>query len=429
MPDNPFAKELERRAAPNPFAAEIERRGEVPSANYALRDRFSRTMLNNLMAVPDASGELVADAMAAGRAGASQAAGAGPRFIRHLMGDETPSPSFGERYAKAKETEGLVPAFLRSIPRPSTEKIDAAAESIPALLPGGESPGTAYERNLFENLEQASAMRAAHPVASTVGDIGGDIATLLLGRRSTGADKLLQRVETRLGGRASADVAENLAGDLEKVVKSPAWQRMARGSVRSLETGIEAAALDVLKDPNADPLETAALAAGGQMVGSGMLAGAQGLVSGGPMSAGVKITVAAASTWGLLQLLKSATPGGQDRILESIETGYDKVALMLGLGVGAAAIGATRYGRGNTALADQTRTFLDGIGTVHRGSQLSVLSDWTEGDAEKRATIETVLTAMSRDPTYGGRNEVERDLVQRIREGTGLVRYKTGGGF
>src|SRR5688572_22709373 len=146
MPDNPFAKELERRGggSPNPFAAEIERREKTPSANYAFRDRFSRSFLNNLMAVPDVSGELAANAIDAGRALVPYAAGAGPRFIRHLMGDKTPSPTLGERYAEAKETEGVLPAFLRSIPRPSTEKTDAAAESIPSLLPGGESPGRAY---------------------------------------------------------------------------------------------------------------------------------------------------------------------------------------------------------------------------------------------------------------------------------------------
>lgn len=405
---------------------------QTPSANYAFRDRFSRTFLNNVMAVPDASGELLANATNFGMALAQRGANAGARNLKRVLPFTQPAPTtptVGELYDRRTENEGGLQKLLRSIPRPSTEKIDAAAESIPSLLPGGESPSRAFNRNMFENLEQATAMRAAHPVASTAGDIGGDIASLLLGRRSTGADKLLQRVETRLGGRASTQVAENLAEDLGRVVKSPAWQRMARGGVRSLEAGVEAAALDVLKDPNADPMETAALAAGGQLVGSGALQGAKGLVSGTLPSIGLKLTVAAVAAMGLIQTFKSAAPGGRDRILESAESGFDKVMLMLGLGIGSAALGATRYGRGNTNFANQTRTMLDGLATVHRGSTLSILSDWTEGDAEKRASIESVLTAMSRDPTYSGRNETERDLVQKIRAGNGLVPYKTGGGF
>jgi hypothetical protein len=432
MPPPPDRKRLEtalRNAdaagdveAARTLANEIRKLGpseQPPPANFAFRERFARTLANNLMAVPDVSGEIVANSIAAGRAG----------FIRHLMGDKTPSPTFGERYAEAKEKEGMLPALFRSIPRASTEKIDAAVQSIPSLMPGGESPGVAYERNLFENMGEASAMRQAHPTASAAGDIGGDVASLFIGRRGTGVDKMLQRVESRLSGRTSAVVAETLAEDLGKVVKSPAWQKMARGSVRTLEAGVEAAALDVLKDPNATPLETAAIAAGGQLVGSGTLQAASGLLSGNLPTVGLKISVAAVAAMGLIQAFKSAAPGGRDRILDSAESGFDKVMLMLGLGIGSAALGATRYGRGNTNFADQTRTMLDGISTVHRGSTLSILSDWTEGGAEKRATIEGVLVAMAKDPTYSGKSEAERELVQKIRAGSGLVRYKTGGEF
>lgn len=430
MPDNPFADELGRRSADNPFAAEIERRSEAPSANFVAREMGARRALDNFMAVPDASGEILADSLNVGRAGVEHAAAAGVRNAQRLFGGSPdPGPSFGERLAEKKEKEGFAQYLLRGIPRPTVEGVSSALKSVPALVPGGETPGQAMDRNRAQFQRDEFALREAHPTAAVAGDIGGDVLSLLLGRRSTGADRLIQRAETRLAGHTGVDVAKSLADDINKKLTGPAMQRLARGGARSLEAGVEAAALDILKDPNADPVETAALAAGGQLVGSGTLGMAKGLLSGGPSSAGLKLTVAAVGAMGLIQTFKSATPGGRDRILESAESGFDKVMLTLGLGIGSAALGATRYGRGNTALADQTRAILDGLSTVHRGSTLSLLSDWTKGDSGDKATIERVLSAISSDPTYRGSTEREREIVSRIRSGAGLVRYKTGGEF
>jgi hypothetical protein len=432
MPDsNPFAAEIERRRSEeNPFAAEIERRGETPSANFVAREMGARRIFDNLAAVPDVSGELLANATNLGRATIGKATRAGLNNARSLFGrDPKPNPSIGERYGSATENEGFAQYLLRKIPRPTAEGVDSAVRSIPSLFPGGETPSQAMDRNRTRFQREEFAMREAHPVAATAGDIGGDVASLFIGRRSSGVNKLLQRVETRLSGKAGVNVAESLAEDINKRLTSPAMQRLARGGVRSLESGVEAAALDILKDPNADPVETAALAAGGQIVGSGSLSLAKGLLSGGPSSAGLKLTVAAVGAMGLIQTFKSAVPGGRDRILESAESGFDKVMLTLGIGIGSAALGATRYGRGNTALADQTRAMLDGLSTIHRGSTLSILSDWTEGDADDKAAIERTLTALASDPMYRGKTDEERAIVSRIRAGAGLVNYKTGGTF
>jgi hypothetical protein len=112
-----------------------------------------------------------------------------------------------------------------------------------------------------------------------------------------------------------------------------------------------------------------------------------------------------------------------------MESGYDKVALLLAAGAGSAAIGATRYGRGNTALTDQTRKFLDGVATTHRGTLLSLLTDYTEGDDEERAALERTLTALSEDPTYRGKTRAEQQIVSRLRSGAGVEKYNTGGEF
>lgn len=423
-PRNPF-----RQTAVNPFRAPAEK--EAPSANFVARELGARRTLDTLMAVPSASGEIVADALNFARAGVHRAANAGGRNLKRILPFVEPAPttpSLRELYEQKTESEGYLQSGLRNIPRPRFRDAMAATASIPALLPGGETPSEAFDRNLFEIEEEEAAMRAAHPTAATVGDIAGDVGSLLIGRRATGADRFMRRAETRLSGKAAAAAADTLAKDMGKILKGPNMQRLGRAAGRSLETGIEAAALDILKDENADPLETAAVAAGGQLAGSTFLGASQGLMTGGLSKAAINITVAAASTWGLLQVLKSSTPGGEDRILESMESGYDKVAFALAAGVGSAALGATRYGRGNTNLSEQTRAFLDGVGTAHRGTTLSLLTDWTEGSPQDRAAIERVLTAMASDPHYQGETDAERSIVRQLRRGAAMATDGTGGG-
>lgn len=452
---NPFRALLDRRraagaaepAAPvdeNPFRALLASRKpakggkgvgkDTMTANYVAREIGARRILDNLMAVPDASGELLSTALSGAAAGIETAARIGANNARSLVGtDRVKGPTIGERFERHQENPSVAQRALRAIPRPSVETVSSALESVPSLMPGGETPSDAMLRNRLEFRAEDAKMRREHPVAATVGDVGGDVLSLVIGRRSSGAKNLVQRVETRLAGKASVGAAETLATDLGKVLKGPGMQRLARGGVRSLESGVEAAALDLLKDPNADPIETAALAAGSQLVGSGALATAVGLVSGGKVQAGLKLSLAAIGTAGILQVLKSSTPGGRDRVLESVESGYDKVALALGLGVASAAIGATRYGRGNTNLAEQSRAFLDGIATVHRGTLLSVLTDWNDGDDKQRTAIENVLTGLAEDPTgFKPADDAERAIVRRLRDGAEMkaeTSYRTGGGF
>lgn len=418
MPSNPFADELARRSAGNPFAAELERRSAEPSAAAVGRETFSRGVANNLLAIPSASGDMLALASAA----AQQFNKTTPIGMLVNKWRGTESPSFSETYDAEKKK--FPASALRAIPRPTTNDVTAAARSIPSLMPGGETPREAYDRNLTDVEAEEFAMRDTHPTAAKVGDVGADIASLFLARRGTGMGKLIQSAETKLGVRSGAKSAETLAEDLNKVFTAGPLKTLARGAGRAVETGIEATALDIVKDPDADPVEIAAVAAGGQMVGSGFLAGGQALTSGGMGKAGLNITVAAMTAWGLLQVLKSATPGGEDRILESMESGYDKVAFALAAGAGSAVLGATRYGRGNTALSEQTRTFLDGVATAHRGTTLSLLTSWNDADESGREAIEKVLTETAKDPHYRGANAAERRVVSQLRN-----RYRTSGSF
>jgi len=381
------------------------------------------------MAVPSSLGEVAANTANFGGAAIQHAVASEIEGARRLLGGEPKQiPTLGERYQDITENEGFGRSLMRSIPRPTVEGITAGVKSIPSLLPGGETPSDAMARNRLDFQREELAMRDAHPAWARGGEIAGDVLSIIGARRVSGLDDVIRRIETKFGTTIGINTAEGLASDINRKFM-PTVRRLGRAGLRATESGVEAAALDILKDPNADPLDTAAIAAGGQLVGSGALEGARGLLSGGPTAAGLKLSVAAVAAMGIIQTFKSATPGDRDRILESAESGFDKVAAMLGVGIGSAALGATRYGRGNVALSDQTRVLLDGLATVHRGSILSVLSDWKQGSAEQRSSVEKTLAAMAADPYYRGETEKEREIVSLIRGGAGLVKYETGGGF
>jgi hypothetical protein len=391
---------------------------EGPDANFVAREMAARGALNIGLAIPSASGDMLAAAAAVKRYSPET------RAFDMLRGVERQRPGFGELFDQ--EREKFPANMIRKIPRLEYGDLEAGIQAIPALMPGGVSPGEAFARERAEDDAEVAAMREAHPEAASIGDIGGDVASLFLGRKAPGIDSMIQRSETRLAGKAGVHAAKSLLDDLESTIKSAPMQKLARGAGRSVEAGVEAAVLDIAKDPDADPLEIAAIAAGGQMVGSGAIGAVQGITSGGLTQAGLKMSLLAASSFGLIQVMKSAAPGGQDRILESIETGYDKVALALGLGAASAALAATRYGRGNTNLSNQTRTFLDGVATAHRGTVLHFLTQYSDGTPEEKRTMERVMMAVARDPEYQGETASEKRFVRQLRIGD---KHVTGGGF
>ena len=111
-----------------------------------------------------------------------------------------------------------------------------------------------------------------------------------------------------------------------------------------METGFEAAVISALGD--GDPVTASFFAAGAQAGGSFGLAVCKGLLSGGVLKAGAKISIAAASTFGLIQLFNSVSPIGTDSVLTSAESAFDKVALVMALGMVSGMVGA---GRGRTS--------------------------------------------------------------------------------
>jgi hypothetical protein len=186
---------------------------------------------------------------------------------------------------------------------------------------------------------------------------------------------------------------------VQRVIDSKMVRSLARGAGRSLEAGFEAAALDLLKGD--DPLETAAYAAGAQAGGSVFLTIGKGLVSGGPLRIGSKLALSAVSAGALIQLVKNTTPGGQDNLIDSVETGFEKVMLAVLFGAVAGAVGAGRL-RG-TKLAEDLPKLTDVIATIPRATMISLLENYRDAGPDEQQTIELVIGKLSEDPEFFGK--------------------------
>jgi len=353
-----------------------------------------RTVVDNLFGLPSLAGE----ALAAG----------GTLLESPLELPGQPSLTFGERFQRQRES---FPAKNLREFRPTVEGLVADVRSLPKLFPGGESFGESRKRLREEFAAQSAQRQEQFPKATKGGEITGDVATILSGRAP--AARGLNQLETKLFGRADdiffGGAVPKIADPgvkrfVNRVVNSKRVRAMARGAGRSVEAGFEAAALDILKGDA--PLETAAYAAGVQVGGSLSLTAAGGLVSGGPLRAGVKVGVAALSFGALLQLLKETVPGGQDNLLSSVEVGFEKVQFAIVMGMIGAAGGAGR-GRG-TQLAEDFPKLIDAMAAVPRVAIISMLEDWRNADPQTQETIELVAGKLVEEPDYFGKTITER---------------------
>lgn len=433
VPNNPFREYRLQNEAPaeNPFRAYREREAAaVTTSPLQAGLRKAATEYSNMaLAFPRGIGNLIAG----GAAGASAIAA-------KMRGEPA---EFGERFA---EEQGKLPASaLRAIPAPTVQGMAAGIRSIPALVPGGESFGDAFARNREAITAEEEALAAAHPVATAIGGVGGDVAAIISGRlpfarRIGEAEKALAGGAPQLYFGAAAPAAQsNLGYVLDKTVLSPAMRRLARGAGRSVEAGLEAAVLDTMKGD--DPLETAYMAAIGQ-------AGASGAIElGKTVWRHPSLAMAGLAMASTFQIMKEATPGGRDRILESVESGFQKVTWTLAASVAAGAVGGGRL-RG-TEFAQRFPKLADSISTIPRAAVISMAQEWTKASPEEQSQMEMVASRLASDPGYFGPNVARRldraakngtlfDEVDRLQKTSAQFRkqmeaieksYRTGGGF
>ena len=355
-----------------------------------------------VLSIPSASG----DALAAAAAGVE---GTARGVVPGGEGFE-----FSRRF---REQQEQFPAnVIRAIPRPTTNDLIAGERALIAAA-GGQPIADAFSAER-ERLEAEDIQRSEdQPVASAFGDLGGDIAALFLAKRpmQTSIRNFERRLVSRSATRSSAE-AGTLMRDVDRIFRSRGAQLAKRGLFRASETGLEAAFLEVLNDAQNDPFLVASIASGGQLVGSASAETLKGMTKIIPNHRLLSAGVSALSTMGLIQMLKSASPGGRDRILESAESGFDKATLAIVMG----AVGAMVGGRGRGRDVSQiTENLLDGLSTTARGGALSILSEWVGGSEEDQATIESTLKKVMADPNFEGEGEREREIVERLRQSLG----------
>jgi len=356
---------------------------------------------NNVLALPQGLGTM----LAAGGAGLEAAGG-------KIAGQPW---SFGERFEAHKQQ---FPAnLLRAIPAPTVQEMGAGLRSLPALFPGGDSIGESYDESLAAINAERNIAEGTNPISAFAGDVTGDVVSIVAGRSPFARG--VNKAETALAGKTpdllfggAARVADsNVQFLLNRTVLSSPVRALARGAGRTAEAGFEAAMLDVLHGD--DPLETAALAAGTQAGGSLLLNFSKSMVSGGPTQAGLKLGMAALAVGSTLQLLKSATPGGENSVIESIQTGYSKVTWSLLLGAMAGMAGAGRLRGGEWA--ERFPKMTDALSAVPRSAVISVMQDWRDSGEEARGQMEVVISQLTKDPEYFGRTAATE--LQRAMDG------------
>lgn len=263
----------------------------------------------------------------------------------------------------------------------------------------------------------SEGMVQEHPIATTAGNIAGDVATLGGLRAPISAERALSQVAhkrtllTKEAQQAAAkeslvanpaadltalgfEFAPSLSSAIKSLPKtSKGFATLLNRTGRSAEAGLEGAVLSILND--GDPLETAAFAAGGQAAGSVALGMLTGLFSGNFAQVGTNLAIGAVSVGATLQLLKSVTPGGQDFSLESIESGFNKVALGIAAGALAGVAGAGRVTSKFPVSAFPK--LADALTSIPRAATISVLND-----ALNNTQTEKVIQQLAQDPNYFG---------------------------
>lgn len=265
---------------------------------------------------------------------------------------------------------------------------EQALAGVKALMPGGE--GSIPEQYRAQ-LDQGQQLRAAHPVASSVGDVAGDAATLATGRLPFA--RKIGEMEKAVAGLRRANLPPGVLNKADEIFKSDAMKALYRGAGRAAETGLEAAALSSLK--GGDPLEAAAFGAGLQAGGSGILAVTRYGLKGGPTDIGMKLGAAALAAGSLLQVSKELSPMGQGNIfdvVQSMDEGFSKVAIGLVTGVATAAAGMGRV-RG-----ENLPKIADALTALPRGGVLSIVTDMLKEEEAGGDTLRRTVAHLATNP-------------------------------
>jgi len=263
-----------------------------------------------------------------------------------------------------------------------------------------------------------------NPMAYFLGQVGGDVLTLTTLRapisNSRGNQELISNqiiggarspgpTNFRAAARQAAGVsnqevslASGVSDALRSMTNTTNWRWLRNRAGRAGETGMEALTLSALNG-EADPIEAFGFAAGMQMAGSGFLGTSGSLLSGNIKDAGVKLGIAALATGSIFQVAKELTAGGRDFILESMESGFGKVALFLATGALAGATGMGRVTPMNAQPERFSARVADAISSLPRAATISLITEGMDDPATN-----AVIRKLAVNPSYFGTNATRR---------------------
>lgn len=277
-------------------------------------------------------------------------------------------------YAKGKPTD-----VFGATPRVDVGDVAAGAKALTSDLTYGQAR---------ENIRKAEEARtAAAPISSALGEVGGDVATLALGRLplAGGIRKVALAAEKRIAAAKTlpaAKVFETPADVVKAVESSPGWLKFRRGLGRTAEAGVEGATLGLLHDQ--DPVKAAGYTAGAQ----GTLSALTSVLThklinipGGP-AANFAVNLMLMSS--LIYGVKVALPG-QVKDYEAQKDAAQKVLIGTTLGaVTAAASTRDRTGR-LSALAPK---IMETVSSAPRNAMQSLLVQYAGSDTSARQVLE-----------------------------------------
>lgn len=307
------------------------------------------------------------------------------------------------------------PVNFRPLGLPSANELAAGAQTaidVPGAVLSGEDANISgrFAQNLAG--QQATDLRAEQefPLTSMAGRATADVGTLLTGRlpiRSAAGKTAPQSTVGRALGREPARAAprvDELPPGLKRFVREKAESKAARGLGRGVgkaaQTGTEGAVLAILGEGK--PAETAALAAGGQAVGSLAQTLARNPLRG--------LVPAIAASVAAIQLFKVSTPGGRDFITDSSDIAFKETRNILALGALAAASG---LGRGSPSLNRNLPKISEALLTTRRGTVLSVVKELIKAEEAGDETTVRVLETFAENPGAFD-NETQRRLQRSI---------------
>ena len=392
-------------------AVDARRTSPVSGSPYGqmTADRF----LGNVANIPDVVGGLGAravNAFAAPFQMAGQFVGAsetGDWSQFQTPQSVIPAPPLGAEFVPGPSGEDLMGGVQR------LGEGAALVSQIPQMgnrdiMQFERNPASGIPNDPAENQRQRiMQLREENPQLSMLSNISGDVLTLIAGRAPFAKTRGLQELNFAKGATKSAAAAKTLRAteDLQDIALAPsvvsALKIAASGKNvrfltnrlgRAAEAGAEGLLISALNG-EADPYTTAGVVAGTQ-AGSSLLLGAVGkMTSGGPLGVVGNLVVASAVAGGGVQLLKSGTLGGDDYILPSVESGFNKVlgGLFLGLVAGIAGQGRITSGFPVKLIPD----IADSITAIGRGAFTSMVTEMSQDPA-----VEAVLNKVVENPEY-----------------------------